>query len=1104
MYKYCVFIILFLIHINIFSQNIIDTTFIIHSYQDTIDINNSEILYIKLLIDTNKLINNQILDIENQKIYINIDTSIHLPFTYRCRLRYIKKKISTTLLSIIYKDTLQSEELSPFHVIVPEIHPEERGEIYTNGYISRSIMMSSRGQSSVQSALDLQFYGEIAPFQIEGNLNDKNLPVQPEGTSARLQEIDRVYITLKKDNFKFTLGDFNIHSPENAVLSKYSRKLQGTSFSNISKTEKHSFNYGGVVAINKGKFSRIELKPIDGVSGPYKLQTIEANYIQVIAGSEKVYLDGILLKRGYDADYVIDYNTAEITFMPKIFIRTSMHIVIEFLYTDYNYAQASYGLYTEISGDKWQWGINYFSEGDIKAQPLLLSLSDSDKVVLAEAGANVPVKIPSFRATNYKDQNITYAIIDTLDYDSVFVYSRDSTTQLYKVDFTYVGKNKGNYIVSNYAINGKIYEWIAPINGIPQGEYEPIRILNAPKRINLIESYFFYKPSENLETRITIGYSQNDINTFSEQDNKSQGLAYKFELIGKPSSEHTLTFFSQGVQSQFTSLEPLYNPEENKIFNRELYTSEKMELWNGLIYNFKNEKNNFAHIKTSFFNKSKNEYSIIANANARYYWQKFHFVTTNDYSHTHLPSYQIDYLKHSSNIGFNIKTLWLGIDNKIEYHPIYKNKIMLNNSQEYYSFSPYIGWGDSTQTFLKLYYEYYNEKMPLIRKQHKTGYQLEIKKIIWSLRQNNYFVMQTSDTVKKNYFTSDNEVNLYTKNKSFNMQLRYILSQRQSPRIDYTYIEVPIGQGSHYWIDANNNGLQELDEFHIANFNDQAQYILLTIPTQDYISSYHQTCSFNFRFSPQLIKKFPVFLKNFSLQSFFDINQNTINFNFLGINKKPDSLINSSERFRSILEYHPQKINLSVRYEFYKQKILQTLIVGNIEQKKLNHSLQFYIPIAKKWNLQSISEYTYQSNKSVFRSSTSYSFAGYTEKLELQYLETKYQIRVGPRYSYVFDKEQNIKNNKIELYIEPRIFSIKAETFMGKFGWIYNIAKNLSDPTMEYLMLEGYKQGNNGLIQIQWQRTLNKLIQISLQYEGRIMQHSSMTHVGSITVRALL
>jgi len=30
--------------------------------------------------------------------------------------------------------------------------------------------MSSQGQSSMQSSLDLQFYGEIAPFMIEGSL----------------------------------------------------------------------------------------------------------------------------------------------------------------------------------------------------------------------------------------------------------------------------------------------------------------------------------------------------------------------------------------------------------------------------------------------------------------------------------------------------------------------------------------------------------------------------------------------------------------------------------------------------------------------------------------------------------------------------------------------------------------------------------------------------------------------------------------------------------------------------------------------------------------------------------------------------------------------
>jgi len=35
-------------------------------------------------------------------------------------------------------------------------------------------------------------------------------------------------------------------------------------------------------------------------------------------------------------------------------------------------------------------------------------------------------------------------------------------------------------------------------------------------------------------------------------------------------------------------------------------------------------------------------------------------------------------------------------------------------------------------------------------------------------------------------------------------------------------------------------------------------------------------------------------------------------------------------------------------------------------------------------------------------------------------------------------------------------------------------------------------------------KTLNQVIQISLQYEGRISQHISMTHIGSIMMRALL
>ena len=54
---------------------------------------------------------------------------------------------------------------------------------------------------------------------------------------------------------------------------------------------------------------------------------------------------------------------------------------------------------------------------------------------------------------------------------------------------------------------------------------------------------------------------------------------------------------------------------------------------------------------------------------------------------------------------------------------------------------------------------------------------------------------------------------------------------------------------------------------------------------------------------------------------------------------------------------------------------------------------------------------------------------------------------------------EDLKINKLELTLEPRIFSLKAGTFTTKLGYLYNDATDNMDPTMEYLMLEGYKPG---------------------------------------------
>ncbi len=159
--------------------------------------------------------------------------------------------------------------------------------------------------------------------------------------------------------------------PAGSYFLNYYKKSRGLQFNTAQTVGKGNLQLSGEGAISRGRFARNVVTAIEGNQGPYNLTGVNGEiFIIVIAGTEAVYLDGERLKRGEQNDYVIDYNTGEVRFNPRRVITRYSRIIVEFQYSDRNYARTVFRGGARYDIGKASVRVNYFTEQDLKKPAL--------------------------------------------------------------------------------------------------------------------------------------------------------------------------------------------------------------------------------------------------------------------------------------------------------------------------------------------------------------------------------------------------------------------------------------------------------------------------------------------------------------------------------------------------------------------------------------------------------------------------------------------------------------------------------------------------------------------------------------------------------------
>lgn len=1018
-----------------------------------------------------------------------------------------------------------------------------------SGNFSRGVSFGSNQDLVVNSAFDLQLSGRLSNgIEILAALTDNNIPIQPDGNTQQLQNFDKVFIQVSKDRHRLIAGDYVIASPKSYFL-KFNKQLQGLSYAGgyTFKEQQLDVNGSASFAIAKGKFTRNTINGIENNQGPYRLTGNNGEvFLIILAGSEKVYVDGVQLSRGEEADYVIDYNTAEIRFTPNYLITKDSRIVVDFEYADRNYFRSLFHTGAYGSWKKLQFNLDFYSEQDSKNKPILQDISDSTANFLETIGNNInEAFISGINETEFSRNATLYflkdTVIDGIVYDSVFVYSTDSIANLYSLSFTYLGPGKGHYNPTKNANNQRVYAWSAPINGVLTGSYEPVILIITPKKDQFLTAGVSYNTGKGWKFQADAGMSNRDYNTFSSNNNQENigfsGHAAIFHnyLNKKDSSYRIQSRIEYEVKgAQFSPLEPYRSVEFTRDWNIQNQQQNKTE--HILLAKTQlNTRNNLelgyefgSFLRSNTYTGIKNKMSAQYNRNGWSFKGNFNILNARDTVNSSIFLRPDIYFSKYIPIAKGITT---GFAFFQERNAIKKNNTDSLSSNSFFNNNTriFVQNGDSGFIQTSVEYKWRNDLFPVatdfkVANQAHTldmkGRFLKLKNqdLSWAFTLRNLQIKDSS-LVKlqpEKTYLGRGEYGIRLKKGFFRMNILYELGSGQERVKEFSFVEVLTGQGVYSWLDENEDGVQQQNEFVIAEFQDSARYIKVFTTLNEYIKARQVTYNQVFTLTPKVLwfdaKGIKGFLAKFQFQSFLETKRKSLEnaknspFNPFIFKSDDSSIVSLNLASRNNILLNPGSSTFSMNYSFQTNQDKILLVNGFDNRRKIAHTINTRIGLGNAFsgNIDLLrGKERYQSE---FFIQNSYDIQSFKTEPKLIY-NYKSNLRISTSYVWLYKKNNNQfggeKNNAHQLNFDLRYSKAGKQSLEAKFTFAQVKFSGNSGTTRSYILLEGLQPGKNYLWNLGYDRTISKNLQLNIGYEGRKTGAAKVVNTGKASVRAI-